>query len=175
MKKILIAGAGGQGIVSLGKFIAYAAVEEGLNVSCFPAYGPEMRGGAANCSVVYDNVEISSPVIESPDILVAMNLVSLEKFYSFVDSDGYIIIDSALDIPHNLKISSHLVKLPLLDCADKIEDKKSINLIILGALSKFFKDFSLQSVISAVKKVFKEKTQLIKSSLEALKLGYNMV
>ena len=93
MDKIIIAGFGGQGVLSLGQFIAYSAMYEGKEVSWLPSYGPEMRGGTANCSVCVDSKPIASPIIAVPDTLIAMNKPSLDKFVSSVRAGGTIIVN----------------------------------------------------------------------------------
>jgi len=92
----LLAGFGGQGILFAGKFLAYAGLMEGKNVSWMPSYGPEMRGGTANCSVIISDNEVGSPVADNPDVLLAMNLPSLDKFENAVKPGGTIFIDSSL-------------------------------------------------------------------------------
>ena len=91
MDKIIIAGFGGQGVLSLGQFIAYSAMYEGKEVSWLPSYGPEMRGGTANCSVCVDNSPIASPIIAVPDTLIAINKPSLDKYVKILISGGTII------------------------------------------------------------------------------------
>ena len=94
--QILIAGFGGQGVLFAGKFLAYKGMVEEQNVSWLPSYGPEMRGGTANCSVVLSDMPVGSPIITAPDVLVAMNLPSLQKFEGTVVPGGKIFVDSAL-------------------------------------------------------------------------------
>ena len=94
--QILIAGFGGQGVLFAGKFLAYKGMVEDKNISWLPSYGPEMRGGTANCSVVLSDMPVGSPIITNPDVLVAMNLPSLQKFVDAVVPGGKIFIDSTL-------------------------------------------------------------------------------
>ena len=94
--QILIAGFGGQGVLFAGKFLAYKGLTEDLQVSWLPSYGPEMRGGTANCSVVLSDTPVGSPIITDPDVLVAMNLPSLQKFVDTVVPGGQIYVDSSL-------------------------------------------------------------------------------
>ena len=94
--QILIAGFGGQGVLFAGKFLAYKGLMEDLQVSWLPSYGPEMRGGTANCSVILSDSPVGSPIITNPDVLVAMNLPSLQKFVNDVVPGGIIILDSTL-------------------------------------------------------------------------------
>lgn len=174
-KKILIAGAGGQGVVSFGKIIAYSVMNEGLNVSCIPSYGPEMRGGTANCFVVYDNQEIKSPVFNSADILVAMNKSSADKFYSRVSPEGYIFLDSDIDFVGDTSSKANIMRLPMSAEAKRIGDSKSLNMVALGVLSKFFKDFSINDVIDSIKRLFNEKQKIIVNAIKAIRAGFALV
>ena len=94
--QVLIAGFGGQGILFAGKFLAYAGLLQGRNVSWLPSYGPEMRGGTANCSVILSDTQVGSPIVGHPDILIAMNLPSLEKYEQEVNAGGFIFVDCSL-------------------------------------------------------------------------------
>lgn len=96
IERIVIAGFGGQGVLSLGQFIAYSAMYEGKEVSWLPSYGPEMRGGTANCSVVVSDAPIASPIIAKCDTLIAMNKPSLDKFIDSVVPGGLVLINSSL-------------------------------------------------------------------------------
>lgn len=96
MQQVILAGFGGQGILSMGKFIAYSGLEEGKNVSWLPSYGPEMRGGTANCNVIVAEEEVGSPIISKATALIVMNQPSLEKFEEYVEDGGIIILDSSL-------------------------------------------------------------------------------
>ena len=93
-KEIIFAGFGGQGILTVGKLLSYAAMDNGFNVSWLPSYGPEMRGGTANCSVIISDEEVGSPVITEADIVVVMNKPSLDKFSQSIKENGILIIDS---------------------------------------------------------------------------------
>ena len=94
--QLLLAGFGGQGILFAGKFLAYAGLLEGRQLSWLPSYGPEMRGGTANCSVILSDEPVGSPIVSNPDILVAMNLPSLDKYEDAVVPGGMIFVDSTL-------------------------------------------------------------------------------
>jgi 2-oxoglutarate ferredoxin oxidoreductase subunit gamma len=102
--EIILAGFGGQGILSAGRIISVSAILEGRNTTWFPSYGPEMRGGTANCHVIVSDDEIGSPIINNPDILIAMTLPALEKFEKVVRTTGFIIADSSLIDEDRLKI-----------------------------------------------------------------------
>ena len=103
-KEIIFAGFGGQGILTAGKFLAYAAMDKGFNVSWLPSYGPEMRGGTANCSVIISDEEVGSPVISEADIVVVMNKPSLDKFSKSMKDNGTLIIDSDMVKQKSLEI-----------------------------------------------------------------------
>ncbi len=174
MTRILIAGAGGQGIVSLGKMISYAAVEKGLNVTCIPSYGPEMRGGAASCSVVLCLDEITSPVISRADVLVALNRQSLDKYEGRIGSEGRIIVDGTLIDECDGK-DPRMLALPVWETAELAGDRKSANMVVMGVLAGMIKELSLRSVVHSVAKVFSEKTKLIQTSLRAVRAGFLLV
>ena len=101
MEKVIVAGFGGQGVLSLGQMLAYAAMYENMAATWLPSYGPEMRGGTANCSVVIDEKEVASPIIAVPDCLIAMNTPSLFKFQDKVKKGGLVIINSSLSSPRS--------------------------------------------------------------------------
>ena len=94
--EIMIAGFGGQGVLFAGQLLAYAALDEGLEVTWIPSYGPEMRGGTANCTVIIANEEIGSPLVRNPQAVVAMNLPSLDKYEPVLKSDGVLIVNSSI-------------------------------------------------------------------------------
>ncbi len=171
MQKITISGFGGQGVLSLGKFISYSAIEQNLNTSWLPSYGPEMRGGTANCSVIYSAEEIAAPVIDHPDILIAFNEPSLDKFEGSVKKGGIIIINS--DIVHK-KTSRNDVKfyeVPVDTLASAI-NKRGANVYMLGVLLPIFGgDISEEAAIHAVEHVFESKPKVIPSNIECLKAG----
>ena len=135
-QEIIFAGFGGQGILSMGKFLAYAGMEAKLNVTWLPSYGAEMRGGTANCSVILTEAFIGSPIVTMADTIVAMNRPSLDKFESFLKPRGVLIIDSDF-IDRNLKRQDiEIIAIPAQTLAEKIGNKKIANMILLGALVK---------------------------------------
>jgi len=133
---ILLAGFGGQGILFTGKVIAYAGLMEGMEVSWLPSYGPEMRGGTANCSVCLSDDPIGSPLVTEPDILVAMNLPSLEKFENDVVPGGIIIVDSSIITKKVSRSDVKVIYLPASEIAEKAGIKGAANMVILGKLFK---------------------------------------
>jgi|AGTN01.1.fsa_nt_gi 2-oxoacid:acceptor oxidoreductase, gamma subunit, pyruvate/2-ketoisovalerate family len=172
-EKIIIAGFGGQGVLSLGQFIAYAAIADGKEVTWLPSYGPEMRGGVANCSVVVSDKPVASPIIPRPDCLIAMNKPSLYKFIDKVKSDGTVIINSSLI---SEKVDRADIKAFYIDAGKIAEDAgnpRAANLAAFGAYLKARGVFTLESAMEVVREKFKEKPKSFPSNLKALELGYN--
>lgn len=132
--EIIFAGFGGQGILSMGKFLAYAGMDEGFNVSWLPSYGPEMRGGTANCCVIVTDENIGSPIVTRATALVVMNRPSLDKFENTVVPGGLIIKDSSLVDRDIERKDVTVVSIPATELADEIGDRKIANMVLLGAL-----------------------------------------
>lgn len=172
---ILLAGFGGQGILFAGKVIAYAGLVDGREVSWLPSYGPEMRGGTANCSVTISDEPIGSPLIINPSILIAMNLPSLDKFINNVIPGGIVIVDSTLI---NKKVERADVKtfyVPATGLADEKGLRGLANMIILGKLLKETKFADYDSVIAGLRKsVPPRKAQLIDSNIKAIGIGMEL-
>lgn len=135
-QEIIFAGFGGQGILSMGKFLAYAGMESKLNVTWLPSYGAEMRGGTANCSVILTEASIGCPVVTKADTVVAMNRPSLDKFESFLKPKGVLIIDSDFIDRKLERQDIEVIAIPAQTLAEGIGSKKIANMILLGALVK---------------------------------------
>ncbi|MDR0696550.1 MAG: 2-oxoacid:acceptor oxidoreductase family protein [Christensenellaceae bacterium] len=173
-EKIIIAGFGGQGVLSLGQFIAYSAIEEEKEVTWLPSYGPEMRGGTSNCSVVVSDVEVASPIISFPDFLIAMNKPSLYKFQDRVKPGGCIIVNSSL-IPDKVERSD--VKVLYIDAvtmAIEAGNAKTANIVILGVYIKHSGLFDKVKVLQVIEKKFANKPKVIPANIKAFELGYNI-
>ena len=174
LTETIICGFGGQGVLFSGKLLANAALMEGKNLSWLPSYGPEMRGGTCNCSVVISDDPIGSPLVTQPDVLVAMNRPSLEKFVNAVVPGGMILVDSSMV---DIKVERDDVKVFYID-ATKIADEnnmKSCAIIIL--IGKMFKEIGFLNkdvVNDAVKKVIPaKKAAMIELNLKAIEIGLN--
>ncbi|MBI5634261.1 MAG: 2-oxoacid:acceptor oxidoreductase family protein [Nitrospirae bacterium] len=132
-KKIIIAGSGGQGILFLGRMLMSAAMLEGRDVTWFPSYGAEMRGGTANCTVIIADEMIGSPVVITPDILIAMNRASLERFLPSLRKKGLLFYDSSL-IPGKISRKDLVaIPVPATKIAGDMDNQKSANMVMLGA------------------------------------------
>ncbi|MEA4888481.1 MAG: 2-oxoacid:acceptor oxidoreductase family protein [Clostridiaceae bacterium] len=148
---VIMAGFGGQGILSAGKFVAHAAMLEGREVSWLPSYGPEMRGGTANCCVVVSDEPIGSPVVNDADVLIALNGPSLEKFADQVKPGGLIIVDSTLVHAVPARRDIRFIPIPASAMASDAGNMTFAAIILLGCLSSDTKSFSRDSFENALK------------------------
>ncbi len=172
--KVLIAGFGGQGILFAGKFLAYIGLNEDRQVSWLPSYGPEMRGGTANCSIILSDRVIGSPIVDKPDILVAMNTPSLDKYVDAVVPRGTIFVDSALIDRKVERTDVDVVYIPASNMAKENDLSGLANMIILGAIIKKCNITSFENTEAALEKVVPPtKVKLFEPNKKALTLGYN--
>jgi 2-oxoglutarate ferredoxin oxidoreductase subunit gamma len=132
-EEIIFAGFGGQGIMSMGRLLAYVGMKEGDEVSWIPSYGAEMRGGTANCTVIISSDKIASPLSSRPDTVVVMNLPSLDKFASRVKEDGLIILNSSLINKEVEREDLEVIKIPANEIAIELGNDKIANMVMLGA------------------------------------------
>lgn len=134
--RIIVAGFGGQGILFLGRLIAYGGMLEFRDVTCFPCYGAEMRGGTANCTVIISDDMIGSPIVKNPDILIAMNEASIRRFQPLLKTDGILIFDSSLIRSPDIRPDVRAVGVPASEIAAAIPDSgvRSANMVMFGAL-----------------------------------------
>ena len=172
--QILIAGFGGQGVLFAGKFLAYKAMNEGKNLSWLPSYGPEMRGGTANCSVVLSDMPVGSPIITNPDVLVAMNLPSLTKFVDTVAPGGKIIIDSTLIDAKVERTDVEVAYVPATQMAKDAGFATLSNMILLGKAMGMCEAVAFDSLKETFETFIPaKKAGLIDMNCQALKLGYD--
>ena len=172
MERLIVAGFGGQGVLSLGQIIAYASMYENKNVTWLPSYGPEMRGGTANCSVVVDDNPIASPVIATPDTLIAMNKPSLDKFIDKVKSGGLVLVNSSLISEKVKREDVTVVYVDANAVAHKVGNDKASNLVVLGAYIKYSNLFPKEVMLSTIEKVFASKPKFIESNKACFMAGY---
>jgi len=172
--KILIAGFGGQGILFAGKALAHAGLSLDMEVSWLPSYGPEMRGGTASCSVTLSDSAIGSPIVDKPNVLVAMNLPSLEKYMNSTEVGGFIIYDSSLISKEDLRSDVSMAGIPATKLAGENGLDGLANMIILGKVLKETKIFTLdQFAKSLSENIPAKKAQLLEKNIKAIELGYN--
>ena len=173
--QIVLAGFGGQGILFAGKVLAYTSLEAERNVTWLPSYGPEMRGGTCNCSIVVsDGKAVGSPVISNPDVLIALNRPSLDKFEKTVAPGGYIIYDDSLVDREVERTDVNVIKIPATELTLEHHLETLANMIILGKMLKVTGLFTTDEIkIGIEKSVPKSKEWLVEKNIEAVNLGFN--
>ena len=170
--QIQIAGFGGQGILFSGKFLAYKGLLEELQVSWLPSYGPEMRGGTANCNVILSDESIGSPIITTPDVLVAMNLPSLLKYMDTVAAGGQIYVDSSLIDVQVERNDVEVFYIPATQMAKEEGIASLANMIVVGALLEHNPELSFDGVAEVVEKLVPPQKAALKAlNMKALQLG----
>ena len=152
-------------------------MEDGLEVTWLPSYGPEMRGGTANCTAIISSRIIGSPVVNDPSSLIAFNKPSLDKFGPAVRNDGIIIANSSLIEDHVYQGSARIVPVPLNDLAQRLGNQKAINMVALGAWSKASGKLSLEALKKGMELTLEEsgKSSFVEMNREALEEGYSVV
>ena len=172
--KVLFAGFGGQGILFTGKFLAYEGLLEDRQVSWLPSYGPEMRGGTASCSVILSDTPIGSPIVNTPNILVAMNLPSYDKYESAVEQGGKVFVDSSLVARGAERDDVDTYFIPATRLASDNGMPTLANMIILGKVIKETGVMPLENVERTLKKVISAKrADMLELNLKAIKIGYD--
>ncbi len=171
---MLIAGFGGQGVVFAGKFLAYKALLEGKQLSWLPSYGPEMRGGTANCSVIVSDEPVGSPIVSKPDVLIVMNLPSLDKYENDVVPGGKIFVDSTLIERKVNRTDVDVYYIPATKLARDIEAPTLANMIMIGKVIKETNVVPYDNIDKALDKVVSaRKASLKEINFKALDTGYN--
>lgn len=170
----IISGFGGQGVILAGKTLARSGMEKGLEVTWLPSYGPEMRGGTANCTVIISSELIGSPIVDQPQVLITFNKPSLDKFGSQVQSDGTIIVNSSLvdELPDLSQVN--LLEVPLNDLAQEVGSQKATNMVALGAWAQAVDGLDCDDVITGMSKLLTEmgKEDFVELNTEALRKGF---
>lgn len=175
IEEIIIAGFGGQGVLSLGQILCYGGVIEGKEVSWMPSYGPEMRGGTANCITIISDSRISSPIITKFDTLIALNQPSLDKFQSAVKPNGLLIYESSTILNPPKRSDVDIVPIEAANEAAKLKNTRVMNMIILGAYLKKKPIISFDTAIEALKKVLPERYHnLIPLNKQAIEKGMEL-
>ena len=170
--QILIAGFGGQGILFAGKFLAYKGLKEDKQVSWLPSYGPEMRGGTANCSVILSETPVGSPIITAPDVLIAMNLPSLEKYIDAVVPGGQVYLDSSLIHYEVKRTDIQVFSIPATAMAKENDMATLANMILVGALLENHPALSFAGTDSVVADLVPpKKAALVELNMKALNMG----
>lgn len=172
--KILIAGFGGQGILFAGKVLAYKGLVEGKQLSWLPSYGPEMRGGTANCNVIISDDPVGSPIVDNPNVLIVMNLPSLDKYENAAEPGAKIFVDSTLISRKVQREDVDVYYIPATKMAQEAGIPTLANMIILGKVIKETGVVDYDGMETALKKVVSaRKANLIDVNLKAIKAGYD--
>lgn len=169
--EIVIAGFGGQGVMLMGQLLTYAGMLETKQVSWIPSYGPEMRGGTANCSVIVSDEPVGAPIVTEATAVAAMNLPSLDKFEPTIQSGGILIINSSLIERDAKRTDIKVYKVAANDIAIELGNGKVANMVALGALIAATKAVEPASVLKAFEKMFAKKPELLEINRLAVKRG----
>ena len=173
-KQILIAGFGGQGILFSGKFLAYEGLIDNKEVSWLPSYGPEMRGGTANCSIILSDKKVGSPIVDKPDILIAMNAPSLDKYENETVAGGQIFVDSSLIEKKVERTDVEAYYIPATKIASDENLPGLANMIMVGLMIKHSGIIPYENIEKAMAKIVSAKKQhLLDLNLKAIEIGYN--
>ncbi len=176
LERIIISGFGGQGVMLMGRILAYAGMLEGKNVAWMPSYGPEMRGGTANCTVLISTNEIGSPIVSHPKTLIAMNQPSLDKFEPNVSEDGLIILNDSLIECEVKRNDVNVIRIPADDIANKLGNSRTANMVVLGAYVEKAGVVKLETIFKALEKaLIGRNKKLLDLNKEALKKGAKLM
>lgn len=169
---IIISGFGGQGVLFAGQLLSYAAMDEGKNVTWIPSYGPEMRGGTANCTVVVSDEEIGSPMVRFPDAVIVMNLPSLDKYESQVKPGGLLVINTSIIERKATRTDIRVVEVPANEIAEEIGDRRLTNMVLLGCLVSNLPILPLAAISKALKEHLPARHhKLIPANMQAIEKG----
>jgi 2-oxoglutarate ferredoxin oxidoreductase subunit gamma len=175
-EEIIVAGFGGQGVLSLGKILAYSGIMQDMDVSWFPSYGPEMRGGTANVTVIISDDRISSPVLNEYDTAILLNQQSMDKFEPTVKPGGLIIYDGNGITKHPSRKDVSIFRIDAADEATKMSTTRTFNMIVLGGYLKIKPIVKLENVLAGLKKSLPPRYHhLIQVNEEAIKRGMEII
>jgi len=173
-KEILIAGFGGQGVLFAGQVMAYAAMDTGKEVTWIPSYGPEMRGGTANCTVVIADDEIGSPLVSNPPAVIALNLPSFDKYEGLVQTGGVLIVNQSMVDRGAQRDDITTVFVPGNEIAEQIGDRRLLNMVMVGALLTLLPELNIQDIETALNAHLPERhKKLLPQNRTALKQGFD--
>lgn len=173
-QQVIIAGFGGQGVMLIGKILAYAGMNEGKEVSWLPSYGPEMRGGTSNCTVVVSDRPVGSPLVYRPWAAIAMNQPSLEKFQPAVKPGGLLFVNTSLVRVPVTRRDVTVVSVPANEIAAAAGNPRAANMVVLGAYLGASRVVALEGVEEVVREMMAARPKTIESNLDALRRGYEL-
>lgn len=176
IKELICAGFGGQGVLTAGKIMVYAAYKANKQVTWFPSYGNEMRGGSANCNVIISDNKIASPYADHPDIVLALNELSIDKYETSIKQNGYLFVNSSLtDEKRVYRRDINVIKAPVTEIAQKIGNEKAANICMLGVMIKKLDLFTKDEFLNSMCEYFEEqgKGKYNKKNKTAFEAGYD--
>ena len=172
-KEIIIAGFGGQGVLFGGQVLAYAAMDAGKEVTWIPSYGPEMRGGTANCTVIIADNEIGSPLVKNPPLAIALNLPSFDKYEESLAPGGTLIVNQSMVDRGAKREDINVILVPCNELAEEIGDKKLLNMVAVGALLTVLLEITVHDVEKALEGHLPARHKhLLPKNYEALRKGF---
>lgn len=175
MDKVIMAGFGGQGVMFLGKVLAYAGMNSDLDLCWIPSYGPEMRGGTANCSVILADGEIYSHVIDQSDAAIVLNKPAYDRFASSIKPGGVLIVNASLAKIESARDDITIIKIPATEIANEMGNPAIANMVCLGALLPSLNLVDYDTIVKAMDKLTSKRPQLLESNLAAIKKGMDFV
>lgn len=170
--RIVMSGFGGQGVLTIGKYIVYGGMHDDKEVSWMPSYGPEMRGGTASCSVVVNDRQVGSPIVTMADVVIVMNKPSLTKFLPCVKKGGYIFVNSSLIDAKVDRDDINVVYVPANEIAEANKNGRSANIVMFGAYVKHAGVTSYDTAVSVLKHMFEKKPAVLESVMKCFEAGY---
>jgi 2-oxoglutarate ferredoxin oxidoreductase subunit gamma len=175
-KEIIISGFGGQGVLSMGKILAYSGLMEDKEVTWMPSYGPEQRGGTANCTVIVSDERISSPILSRYDIAIVLNQPSLDRFMPLIKPGGILIYDSYGILNKPSRSDIHIYQIDAMDKAAELKNAKVFNMIVLGGLLKVCPVVSTDGLKKALYKTLPERHhEMIPLNMKAVQVGMDLI
>lgn len=172
-KEIIIAGFGGQGVLFGGQVVTYAAMDTGKEVTWIPSYGPEMRGGTANCTIVIADHEIGSPLVKHPPLAIALNLPSFDKYEEVLAEGGTLAVNQSMVDRPAKRSDIHVIFVPCNEIAEEIGDRKLLNMVAVGALLTALPELKVEDVEKALAAHLPARHKhLLPKNYEALKRGF---
>ncbi len=172
-KELIIAGFGGQGVLFGGQVVAYAAMDAGKEVTWIPSYGPEMRGGTANCTVVIADEEIGSPLVEHPTLAVALNLPSFDRYEGILQEGGTLVVNQSMVDRGAKRDDIKVILVPCSQIAEEIGARRLLNMVAIGALLTALPELSLSAVEKTLAAHMPARhKELLEKNCEALRRGY---
>jgi len=171
---VVLAGFGGQGVLLIGKMLAYAGMRDGKEVSWLPSYGPEMRGGTCNCTVVMADRTVGSPVVQHPRSAVVLNLPSLDKFEPMLKPGAVLVVNTSLINRGAARTDLRVVQVPCNEIAVELGNPRGANMVALGAFVGATRVVPLEVIEEIVRETFAGKPKVVEVNLEALRRGFSL-